>query len=374
MPRTIGWLLVGWVCVAGLRGASPEELVGRLLNGTTQKPIAAGEVVLVKAGAQGMEVVRTLRSDAAGQFNLGGRALLQKDPYVLQTTFQGVPYSLSIQHLKETAPALLTVYEADEKMDHLKVGVPHMMIRRAGAILQVSEIFQIDNSSEPPKTLFSKQGNFRFTIPSQARLVQVVTSSGGSLMPVTVEARKIKDGSGWTIASPIKPGKNMVQVAYQADYPKEQTELVLKYFYPLNIFQMMVSPGDIQVRSSLLQEAGSQGNKMRLFNAPSIPANMEMTITLSGGSPQALETNDEEEEKAADPNREENASSQIIAVPPVLSTYRFVIIGNLLLLLAAFIGWTLSGGTSEEPKNSAGSRTRQRRTAGKPSSSLENRS
>jgi hypothetical protein len=342
------FLLLVLSVVSTAQAQNKNELKIQLINGTVQKPVAEAEIRLMKADSQGMITTRTLRTDVAGECLLDDWETVKQTPHLLQSSYRGVDYTLSLQQLQNPELAVLTVYELTEQMEPLKVGLPHMMVRRDGPLLEINEVYQIENQSRPPYTMFTKEGSFRFHLPQGASLIKAACSSGGSLMPKTVEVHASRDGEGYRTAYALKPGSNLVQVVYRMNYSNEQVRLNLKYYYPLSLFHMMLAPGDIQVDSTFLKEAGSDaGRKMRLFAAGMVPANQELMVGLSGGSLRSPEVSDEDMPgQTTSPDtksgEEEGENVRIVPLAPRIAGYQYLILGNLSVLLAAFLGWAYS--------------------------------
>ena len=68
--------------------ASAQTLNGTLKNGTTGKPAAGDDVILIKLG-QGMEEAARTKSDASGHFSFN---LPDTGPHLIRAVHQGVTY------------------------------------------------------------------------------------------------------------------------------------------------------------------------------------------------------------------------------------------------------------------------------------------
>lgn len=190
-------------------------------------------------------------------------------------------------------------------------------------------------------------------------------------MPRTVHVYPSRDGEEFRTDYALKPGSNLVQIAYRLDYSAEQARLNLKYFYPLALFHMMLTPGDIRVEAAFLKEAGEDVRRnMRLFAARTIPADQELILGLSGGSPRPPEISDEDmpgktvtPENPADPAEEEEQGVEIVPLPPRIAGYRYLILGNLVVLLGAILGWAYTNRKSSGSPNATASREGRSKTA-----------
>ena len=68
--------------------ASAQTLSGTLKNGTTGKPAAGDDVILIKLG-QGMEEAARTKSDASGHFSFN---LPDNGPHLIRAVHEGVTY------------------------------------------------------------------------------------------------------------------------------------------------------------------------------------------------------------------------------------------------------------------------------------------
>ena len=68
--------------------ASAQTLTGTLKNGTTEKPAAGDDVILIKLG-QGMEEAARTKADASGHFSF---SLPDAGPHLIRAVHQGVTY------------------------------------------------------------------------------------------------------------------------------------------------------------------------------------------------------------------------------------------------------------------------------------------
>ncbi len=81
LPVSLFWLIVSTF-------ASAQTLTGTLKNGTTGKPAAGDDVILIKLG-QGMEEAARTKTDASGHFSFN---LPDAGPHLIRAIHQGVTY------------------------------------------------------------------------------------------------------------------------------------------------------------------------------------------------------------------------------------------------------------------------------------------
>src|SRR3954452_11515484 len=158
-------------------------ITGTATNGTTGKPAAGADVILLKLEGGMSEEART-KTDAQGKFKItaenGGA------PHVLRVMHQNVRYNQPLPPGTETKD--VAVYDAGKKIDGISSTVDAMWIKSEPGTrqAQVAEMFVVKNDSKPPRTQMSEK-SFEFTLPAGA-IVEVsdATSPGG--MPLKTAA------------------------------------------------------------------------------------------------------------------------------------------------------------------------------------------
>jgi hypothetical protein len=339
----ICWILLsnfGWLAVA-----QPAEVTGRIINGTTGKPLADFEFQLLAMDKQGLQPVKTLRTDAQGNFAITGVDNLLKAPHLLQAEYLGVTYNHLIRPSGTLKDIELGVFETTDAVQDIKVTLPHMMVRREGDLLRLDEVYQVENASR--KTYVSKEG-FRFYLsPNIAKLNSVSVLAPGSNMPIAQKANQSAAGQGYSIANPIRPGRTQIQISYEMSYAGNRASVAKKFFYPIGSFNLFLSPEDIQAKSNLLKDTTTESTGFRTLSGTDIPADTEVSIELTGGSsrepdaPAGTKTGMGESAPMTSSSRNEE---RVFLMPPAIARYRALILVNVALLLAAFVGWRLTAG------------------------------
>jgi len=279
---------------AAIAHAQPRGGVvrGKITNGTTGAPGKAERVALIRMES-GLEPVAT-KERVSGSFTLEGITLAGEAPYLLQVTSGGVNYNQPISFGRGyEAEATVTVYDATRDWKDVTISTARVLLRRDHDQLRVDKLYVIENRTEPKKTFFSEEGSFKFTLPPEGELKELlnVSASSGSGMPVSQSAVPLSDGSGYVTKTAFKPGTTELAVSYLVDYSKGSYTYRDKAFYPLPEFLALVSPADVKVDAKGLEplpEADTKG-RFAALRAVNLKAGNPIEISLSGGSDHAPE-------------------------------------------------------------------------------------
>jgi hypothetical protein len=122
------------------------SLTGTVKNGTSNKPAAGDEVVLLSLG-QGMEEAGRTKADAKGNFSF---ELKEEGPHLVRAIHQGVTYHKMAP--PGTNSVEVTVYDVSQKVDALSVTADVMRIQAENNQLEVVRLFVVNNESSPART------------------------------------------------------------------------------------------------------------------------------------------------------------------------------------------------------------------------------
>ena len=215
-----------------------DSLTGTVKNGTTGKPGAGDEVVLLKLG-QGMEEAGHTTTDAKGKFSFTVDDV--ESPHLVRAIHEGVTYHRMAP--PGTTSVELEVYEVAKKVDDLTVVADIMRVQAEKGALEVVRMFAVQNSSKPPRTQMNEH-NLEFFVPEGAQILggSAVTAGGQPVTsaPVPEDDKK----SRYAFIFPLRPGLTQFQVAYQLPYAGHDN-LDPKTLYPLHYF-VAILPRSIQ--------------------------------------------------------------------------------------------------------------------------------
>jgi hypothetical protein len=197
---------------------------GTVTNATTGKPQASVLVNLVQPGAQGMQTLASMKSDAEGKFKIDKD--VPPGPVLLQAMYQGVLYTLVLPPGGPTSGVHVKIYDTTAKPGVAKVSQHMILVEPSTKSLDISETFLIENEST---TTFQDpvNGSIQFYLPEAANGKVGVTINSPGGMPIQRSAEKMKEKNVYKIAYPVKPGESRFDVSYSLPPTETFTSKVL---------------------------------------------------------------------------------------------------------------------------------------------------
>ncbi len=252
---------------------------GKVLNGTTGKPVTTSNILLLKPGSAGMETVASAsnRSD----FLFENLPLTQGMPLILRTTWQDVNYSVNVQLSEARGYEVdLMVYDTSTEFAGIHARVPHLIAVREGEHLIVEETLEFHNNG---KTTFQKDG-LSFHLPPGAHNVTLSTVYEKGLSVPAVSEQK---GDAYVVQLPLKPGVSRIQIAFQLEYGGAETDLTHAWDFDVENVNVFVSPADVNVHSDQLSsivDTELLNNNFSGFKSATIAAGTPLAVKMHGGS------------------------------------------------------------------------------------------
>jgi hypothetical protein len=213
---------------AGAPSLFAATLAGKVTNGTTGKPSAGDEVILIKLAA-GMEEVGHAKTDAAGKFSFTYSDA--DSPHLVRAIHQGVTYH-------QPAPpgansVAVTVYDVRPKVSGVNAVADLMYLQATQGKLGVTRIFAVDNTSKPPMTQMN-DANFEFYLPEGAVIDEAEAKTEGG-QPLKIEPAPQPEKGRYAFVFPLRPGQTQLQVSYHLTYTGKAT-VDPHLIYPLQHF------------------------------------------------------------------------------------------------------------------------------------------
>lgn len=217
-----------WATILLLAATSAATtLTGTITNGTTSKPSAGDDVILIKLGA-GMQEAGHTKTDAQGKFSF---TFDDNGMHLIRAIHQGVTYHQPAPPGSTSVD--VTVYDMGTKIDGIQEIADLMFIQAAQGRLDITRVFAVDNTSTPPRTQMN-DANFEFYLPDGAEVdgAQAQTAGGQG---VNVQPAPQTQKGRYAFVFPLRPGTTQFQVSYHLPYNGKAT-IDPKLIYPLQHF------------------------------------------------------------------------------------------------------------------------------------------
>ena len=217
--------------------AQTSTLKGLVSNGTTRKPAAGDEVILLRLD-QGMQEEARTKTNGQGEFTF---SLKDAVPRLVRVRHQDVNYHEQVPPGSQSVQ--ITVYNTAAKLPDVKLLDQSEVYEAQGTSVRVIELFRLRNTSRPPMT----QPTFEFYLPEGAtpQLGQVV--AGG--MPVKTPPIPLKEKNKYAFLFPVRPGLTQFELVYTMPFTgslpvKPKFGTVADTFYVVLPKSMTFAPSD----------------------------------------------------------------------------------------------------------------------------------
>jgi hypothetical protein len=318
--------------------ASAETLSGTLKNGTTGKPDAGDDVILIKLG-QGMEEAARTKSDASGHFTFN---LPDNGPHLIRAVHDGVTYH-SMAPPGSTSVEV-QVFDVAKKLPDISVTADVMRFQAQGNQLECTRLFAVNNASKPPRTQMNDQ-NFEFFLPEGAQIVEA-SAQTASGQPLKTDPVPQKEKNRYAFNFPLRPGQTLFQIGFELPYSGELS-IDPRSLYPAQHFVVML-PKTMQFSAKPESGFESRANPREPTATVQVASNTEAGQSLAfkiSGTGTLSEARDDSEggppagdNGAAAAGRDARPGGGLgppIDAPDPLEKYRWYILGSFAVLLAA---------------------------------------
>lgn len=237
--------------------ASAQTLTGSVTNGTTNKPAAGDDVILIKL-AQGMEEASRTKSDAKGRFTLTLDDTAA--PHLVRVVHQNVTYHRMAP--PGSTSVEVQVYDSAKKIAGVSVTADVMRFQAQGNELQGVRLFAVDNKSNPPRTQMSDQ-SFEFYLPDGATVDSGEAQTEGG-QPLNLAPVPQNEKNRYAFLFPLRPGQTQFQVVFHLPYGGELS-IDPKPLYGAQHFVVMMPKS--------MQFAAAPGSQFQNMQNPKDPGN-----------------------------------------------------------------------------------------------------
>ena len=333
--------LVGLLFLTLATVAAAQTLSGTVTNGTTGKPAAGDEVILINI-SNGMDVAANTKADSSGKFSF-----TLKDgpgPHLIRAVHQGVTYHQVAP--PGTNSVEVKVYDVAKKLSQVRVTADVMRFQAESGTLQGVRLFAVNNASSPPKTQMNDH-NFEFYLPEGAKIEQTHARAPNG-QPISAEITAQSEKNRYAVAFPLRPGETQIQVQYTLPYAGSLT-FDPKPLYPAE-HVVVVVPKTMQFEAangSLFQSMNdpSQSDTTVQVARQTLPG-QSLTYTIKGTgtiseAPQQVAAGAAQGQQEGMSNRPGGGLGTPIDTPDPLQQYRWWILGGFAIVLAAG-GWVVT--------------------------------
>jgi hypothetical protein len=307
--------------------AEAGTLHGTVKNGTTGKPAAGIEVILIQLQG-GMQPVANTKTDAQGKFTFDNPGL-GVSPMLVRAVYNGINFHEPAPPGKKDID--MSVFEPSQDAKTIAIPSRVVFFQPNGNTLIVGEEYSVENNSAPPKAYFKPSGNFEFKLPDGAKLQQVA-AAGPAGMPVVQAPLETKNGMA--IAYAFRPGASTVRYSYELPYANNSAVVRVPMTYAAARL-LVVAPPTMQISGDGLQ-LGGQEQGMNIYGRENVPAGTAVAVNVSGTAPPQDASNGGETPKDAADARSSEAPSgaNIQVVPGRLDGLKWPLLGGFAVLFA----------------------------------------
>jgi hypothetical protein len=271
------WLRASLLTCVFAAAAFAGTVTGTVTNGTTGKPAAGVDVILIQLQGT-MKPVEQTKTDAAGHYRLDDPAL-GAGPMLIRAVYRGVNYHEPATPGKTTVD--VEVFDPTDKASAFAVTAHAIILQPNGSDLTVGEEYNIQNKTQPPLAFYRADGSFAFNLPEGAELSDV-SAVGSSGMPV-VQQPIDKGKNEKAIVFPFRPGDSGVRIAYHLPYSGNQAQIRFNSPYAADRLAIFAPPS-VQVTANGFSPAG-QEQGFSVYMRETVAANTPISVSVSGTAP-----------------------------------------------------------------------------------------
>jgi len=313
----------------------PQSLEGRVVNGTTGKPVAKAQVNLVFM-AQGMTPVATQSTDSEGKFRFDKVPSSGPSPALLRVDYQGATYSQPVMPQQASSNFEIQVFDSGSDRRSVAIKEHAIFLHPAGKNLLVLEQILVENRSQPAKTYVDPAGTFPFTLAAKPQEDVRVTVQGPGGMPIS-QAPVAKDTkNSFAISYPMRPGETQVRLEYTIEYSSPYS-FSKTLDLPAEQVHVVTPGGQVQVKGDGLTALPADP-QTGLIGYVVQPKGNRIRLEVSGEAPLNAAAQGGEGGEAGESGGSEEGSATLAPIPDPVSVRRWWIVAAVgLILLAGFV-------------------------------------
>jgi hypothetical protein len=187
-----------------------DTIKGTVTDGTSNRPSADDDVILISLQQRMQETART-KTDDHGRYSIDisdqGMHLIRVD-HQKASYFQPAPPG--------TNTVDVTVYDVAPKVPGITTEANVMRVETDPQGLRVTQSYFVKNDSTPPRTQFSSH-SYEIYLPPDAK-IEGAAAMGPGGMPVASSPVPVGDPGHFAYLFPLRPGETQFQVTYSLPY------------------------------------------------------------------------------------------------------------------------------------------------------------
>jgi hypothetical protein len=300
---------------------------GKVLNRTNPSAIARNVDLEVLGLGEGMSILKSAVTDAAGGFRIAG--LPEDQRLMVRANYKGVNYHAMLTSSAGTAKVEIEVYEPTTSMKDIRVEDVTIAFQLMGGQLRSLETVTFNNKTTPPRTFASPEGNFRISKPpGLLEPPSLRVTAPGSSMPLVQSALESADGNSYYSLYPLRPGITKFEAQLLLPYGNRSFRYVKTFYQDLGSVNIGVIPADMVLSGQGLAKIQTDAQRnFSVYASAAVKAGTEYVWEFSGGTPVP-----ETESAAA------SGEAEVTAMPNAIGR-NLLIIGPLLLLGFVLVLW-----------------------------------
>lgn len=306
------------------------QITGTATNGTTNKPAAGDEVVLLSLAA-GMDETAHTKTDAQGRFTLNVPD--EGVQHLVRVMHQGVNYYRAAP--PGTALVEISVYDAAREVPNILQESRVLRLQTKDGQLEVSEAYTLRNESQPPRTR-NGDHTFEVTVPDGAQVQDGMVAGPGG-MPTTSPPVSTGNKNHYSFSYAIKPGRSQFQIVYKLPYSGSH-EFAITPETPLAELGVLL-PKSMKFSSTagkFVADADEAG--MAVFFAKSLATGQPVKFSVSGEGSAPREAQGGSA-PGSQPGTPGGGLGAPIDAPDPLASSRGFIIGVFIVIMAGGAFW-----------------------------------
>jgi hypothetical protein len=313
--------------------AAAQTLSGTATNGTTGKPAAGDEIILINL-SNGMEVAAKTKADSAGKFSF--KLSDGAGPHLIRAIHQGVNYHQMAP--LGTNSVQVQVYDVAKKIADLSMTADVLRFEAESGQLHGKRLFAVNNTSAPAKTQMNDH-NFEFYLPEGAK-IESAQARAPNGQPIVAEATPQSEKNRYAITFPLRPGETQFQVEFTLPY-SGSIKIDPKPLYPAQ-HVVVVIPKTMQFSAAnpsqfqSMQDPGQSDTVVQVAQQTQAGQSLPFTISGTGTiseSPAQVASGAAQQGQGRD-NRPGGGLGAPIDAPDPLQQYRWPILIGFALVLA----------------------------------------